>query len=415
MSNTKDIAVVRELAAQYAQIAADPKQEARRQMWADHNSLRKAASPILATFGMWNVWCREVFSDDKMLCTDPFYRNWERHFRMQIFHDGYGDDYIMEPWVTVGAAQKWHWGNIWGVALGHTSSGVEGGAWKFDPQLKELSPQRLATPTHEIDEAETALRARMLTDAIGDILPVHVGRGPACVGFMADISTHLTQMRGMEQMMIDMYESPEALREVLAFMRDGILANQQAAQDAGDLDLTCGHNQCMSYSRELPRPDPAVRGARMKDMWAYCAAQEFTLISPAMHDEFLLQYQKPIIEQWGLSAYGCCEDLTKKIDMLRQIRNLRIIAVTPRADVKRCAEQIGTDYVMSWRPNPTDMVCCVWNEGTIRRILREGLAACRGGHVHIHLKDIETLEGDITRLNRWVQITRDEIDKARVS
>ncbi len=411
MSNN-DIAVLRDLARQYMDIAAKPIQAQRRRQWADHNSLRPVAPLVLATFGMWNVWCREVFADDKMLCRDPFFRDWERTLRMQIFHDSYGDDFIMEPWITLGASQERGWGNLWGLGLGHIGSGVEGGAWKFDPQLKELDPRKLSAPMHKIDENATAAAQQKLTDAIGDILPVHVDRGPAARGFLSDISTMLIQLRGLEQVMIDMYESPRELHEVLAFMRDGILANQAAAEKAGDLDGAAGQNQCMTYCHELPAPNPATRGVNRKSLWGYCAAQEFTLISPAMHDEFLLQYQKPIIETWGLSAYGCCEDLTRKIDMLRQIKNLRIIAVTPRADVKRCAEQIGTDYVMSWRPNPADMVCCGWNEGTIRRILREGLAACRGGHVHIHLKDVETLEGDTTRLARWVQIVRDEVEKA---
>ena len=47
-----------------------------------------------------------------------------------------------------------------------------------------------------------------------------------------------------------------------------------------------------------------------------------------MHEEFLFRYQLPIMEQAGLVAYGCCEDLTCKIDMLRQIPNLRRIAVS---------------------------------------------------------------------------------------
>jgi hypothetical protein len=145
----------------------------------------------------------------------------------------------------------------------------------------------------------------------------------------------------------------------------------------------------------------------LKQLWWYCAAQEFTLISPAMHDEFMLQYQLPIIKQFGLCAYGCCEDLTRKIDMLRQIPNLRVIAVTPRADVRRCAEQIGRDYVMSWRPNPADMICCTFDEGRIRRIISDGLAAAGNLHTHIHLKDIETVEGDTTRLARWVKIVRE--------
>jgi len=36
--------------------------------------------------------------------------------------------------------------------------------------------------------------------------------------------------------------------------------------------------------------------------------------------------------------------------------------VTPLANVRVCAEQIGADYVLSWRPNPSDMVCCGYKE-----------------------------------------------------
>ena len=97
--------------------------------------------------------------------------------------------------------------------------------------------------------------------------------------------------------------------------------------------------------------------------------------------------------------------------MLRQVPNLRSIAVSPRADVRACAEQIGRDYVLSWRPNPTDMVCAAWDEGRIRRIIRAGLDAWRGCVAHIHLKDIETVRGDPGRLARWVGIVRDEIEK----
>ena len=67
---------------------------------------------------------------------------------------------------------------------------------------------------------------------------------------------------------------------------------------------------------------------KRKDLWGFCAAQEFTLVSPAFHEEFLLRYQRPIYEQFGLVHYGCCENLTHKIDMLRSIKNLRSIAVS---------------------------------------------------------------------------------------
>jgi hypothetical protein len=150
---------------------------------------------------------------------------------------------------------------------------------------------------------------------------------------------------------------------------------------------------------------------KRKDLFAHLAAQEFALISPAMHEEFLLRYQLPIMQHFGLVAYGCCEDLTQKIAMLRHVPNLRIIAVAPRADLKSCAAQIALDYVISWRPNPTDVISCGFDEHRTRRILREGLAVTRGQHVQIHLKDVETVEGDTRRLARFAQIAREEIDK----
>jgi hypothetical protein len=55
------------------------------------------------------------------------------------------------------------------------------------------------------------------------------------------------------------------------------------------------------------------------------------------------------------------------------------------------------------------MICTAWDEPRIRRLLRAGLAATRDCHLVIHLKDIETVQGDPTRLRRWVEIVRSEI------
>jgi hypothetical protein len=130
-----------------------------------------------------------------------------------------------------------------------------------------------------------------------------------------------------------------------------------------------------------------------------------------MHEEFLLRYQLPILEKFGLVAYGCCEDLTNKIDILRRIPNLRRIAVSPFADVAKCAEQIDRDYVISYRPSPTDMVGYGFDEDRIRSILRRDLTACRDCHVDITLKDVETVQGDPTRIHKWVDLTHQVIDE----
>ena len=57
------------------------------------------------------------------------------------------------------------------------------------------------------------------------------------------------------------------------------------------------------------------------------------------------------------------------------------------------------------------MVCYGYNEDRVRRIIGDGLTACKGCHPHIHLKDVETVEDDVTRLGRWVKLVREVADQ----
>ena len=111
----KEKQYVRDLAKQYMEVANDPVQEERRTLWADHFSLKTSRTPVLINFGMHNVWCREVFSDDVMVCQDPTCRNHERFFRMMLFQADTGCDVVLNPWLTIGAARPGGWGGLWGV------------------------------------------------------------------------------------------------------------------------------------------------------------------------------------------------------------------------------------------------------------------------------------------------------------
>jgi hypothetical protein len=290
---------------------------------------------------------------------------------------------------------------------------VDGGAWRYDPPLKEWSDfAKLRVTPHHVDEEATARKVAKLRDAVGDLIDIDVPRTPAHHGFSSDISTDIAKLRGLETLMVDMYENPEEVHRLLAFMRDGILANNRAAEEAGHYGLSSQINQALPYGGGLEWPRANSGPRRRRDLWTFTASQEFTLISPAFHEEFLLRYQMPIITQFGRVHYGCCENLTSKIDLLRTIPNLRSIAVTPSADVRACAAKIGRDYVISWRPNPTEVICAGWDESRIRRVIGDGLRACRENIMHIHMKDVETLEGDIRRPERWCRIVREEIDRA---
>lgn len=402
--NAKDKGVLASLARQYAEVCADPRQDALRALWRRHNSLKKTRPLIYVRAFAWGE-----MPQSKCVCEDEFARHYEDFFRRHLFWSTFRDDSIFEPWVTVQAVRTC---TGWGLSGARHFSDEPGGSFKVDYPVKELADiEKLKTPWHGIDEAKTAERASRLAEAVGDIVAVNVDRGPAYRMWTGDISTDLGYLRGIEHIMLDMVDNPAWLHRLVKFMGDGILKAHEEAEKAGDWGLCAHQNQAMPYAEELEDPAPNVNGVRRSRLWAFMAAQELTAVSPAMHDEFMLRYQVPILAKFGLTAYGCCEDLTNKIGILRKIPNLRRIAVSPFANVARCAEQIGRDYVLSYRPSPADMVSYGFERSRIRAILKRDLEACRDCHVDITLKDVETVQNDPGRIKNWVALAREVIDE----
>jgi hypothetical protein len=399
-----DVEIVRNLAKRYMEISSKPVQQQRRKLWQQHNSLILTKPLIYVRAFAW-----KEMPDSRLHCKDDLFRHAEDFFRYHLFWDTLNDDSIFEPWVTAPTVYKC---NGWGLGIDRTHSDEPAGSFKIDYPIKELDDiEKIRMPWHEIDEEATAKNAQRLGDAIGDIITINVDRGPAYRMWSGDISTELGHLRGMENFMLDMMDNEQWLHRLLGFMRDGILAAHEQAEAAGDWGLSCHQNQAMPYARELPSPAANQNGIKRSQLWCYMAAQEFVLISPQMHNDFMLEYQLPILKHFGLTAYGCCEDLTKKIDMVRRIPNLRRIAVSPFADVAKCAEQIAEDYVISYRPSPADMVSYGLSEQRIEQILKRDIEACHGLYVDITLKDVETVESDPTRVAKWVQIVRRVVDK----
>ncbi len=405
-----DQSVLHDLACRYAEICAQDVQEERRELWRQHNSLVKTRVPILCSW-YWGSNVAGFMLADECVCEDPFYRGHELWLRNMIFHSTIGDDHIFEPWITVRATHKvrpeCEDGNFWGIAYERIRD-LSSQAFITKPCIsrREEVSRLIATP-HAIDEQATAENVSRLQDAVGDVLTVNVDRSPfyQCYGG-SDLAEGLANLVGLENMMVYMYDRPDLLHDILVFMREAVVAQYDQAEAAGDWSATNNFNMGMPYCRELPDPAPNTFGVARKQLWFFTCAQQFTLISPRMFDEFMLQYQMPIMAQFGLISYGCCEQLTDKISILKQIPNLRRIGVTPVANVRKCAEQIGRDYVLSWKPNPAT-ICCGFDPDEIRRMLRQGLEEAKGCNVDIMLKDISTVQGHPERLKDWTRIARE--------
>jgi hypothetical protein len=402
---------VRTLAAEYAEYARSPQMDARREAWAAHNAM-DFSRPLIyiraIPFGEFTEFKKSL------TCTDPYLRSLESYFLRARYHRQVCDDFIEEPFMTVRAAVKTSPGGIWGVPLRLGERPVPGGAAAYTPVILEESDfDRLQVAPHEIDEAETARRHDRLAELLYGIMDVYDDRqGALCSMWENDISTAIAKLRGLEQIMWDAYDRPEWLHKLLGFMRDSILRNMDETQAAGDFSLLNHQNQAMPYLRRLKPPGGGKADPSM--LWGYMAAQEYTTFGPDMFDEFMFEYQKPILERYAIVAYGCCEDLTHKIPVIKKIRNLRRIAVSPFANLEKCAQQIGGEYILSWRPNPSDMVSHGLDDDYVRRYIRGGIEIMKryGCKFDVTLKDVETVSGDETAIIRWTKIVREELDRA---
>ena len=166
-------------------------------------------------------------------------------------------------------------------------------------------------------------------------------------------------------------------------------------------------------ARELPSGDFDGH-VRPKDVWGRCAAQIFGAVSPEMHDEFDLAYNQELFKECGLLYYGCCEPMDNKIDILRKrFRNLRKISITPWADPRRAAMNMGGDYVMAAKPNPAFVAMREFNPGPVAQEITRYCEACKehGTTVEFVLKDISTIANNPANLTQWAATVQAVIDK----
>jgi hypothetical protein len=166
------------------------------------------------------------------------------------------------------------------------------------------------------------------------------------------------------------------------------------------------------YTEALPGEPFDPTWVRPHNMWGCSNAQIFSDVSPQMRWEFAVEHDLRWLKRWGLTYYGCCEPLDRSMDVIRRIPNLRKISTTPWADTGRMVEQVGTDFVLSRKPNPNVFAMDSWDLEGARRQLTEFLDAARGCHVELIMKDISTVRYQPQRLWEWAAMAMEVVEDA---
>lgn len=415
MVSPGDRRVIADLAKRYCEACNTETNQRKVEFWRDFNSLRPTRPPVFIDLNYATHMDTEI---DAALPTPkvehPVLRPVENWLQRRLWQTRLPDDRVLYPWYPVRAPMQTSPAGEWGVELTTVHDKDGGRSWRWDSVIARVEDlAKLKSTPHKVLDPDPPL-ARVLREIFGDVLPVHVDRSTVYSSWGGyDLSTAAGALLGLQELLMDLYEKPDLVHGLMAFMRDAVIANLKQGEAAGDWSAVESNNYAVpSYCRELPDPKANVHGARLKDLHLFMHAQEFETVSPDQHEEFLLRYQMPIMNLFGLVNYGCCESLHNKVALLRSIPNLRKILAGPIADVRKIVENVGSDYIISWRPNPAVMVSLGFDPAGVRRQIRETLAMARGCRVEIILKELLTVQNDMGRLAEWARIAVEEAERA---
>ena len=401
--NQKDKLIVRELAKKYMALATDEKQLKINQRMKDSNDLKLVRPPVLIDEIPWY----QMNMDDELtcLCEDEKVRGVEYELRKAIYRrKHFKADTLFEPFYRVTMA--YDSGDI-GLAYKDTIIRTDNTnhivSHSYEDVLEDeenLSLIKIPTFTARPDLDEKNMC--YYSELFGDAMPVKLcGRGYIYRAPWDIIS----RMRGMEPILIDLYERPEYLHAIRQKFNDILLAEMDFIEKHLHVDPTVPNLHC------TPAAVSGLAEDGLKATWLRTMAQPFSDVSPAMHDEFDIAYTLQVADRFAYTYYGCCEALDKKLDVVLKIPNLRKVGVSPWAKEEVMAERLGGKYVYARKPNPAN-VAIKTDPDVVRKETETTIKLCQkyGCPAELVLKDISTVSHRPENLIVWAKTVSEVLD-----
>lgn len=408
----KDKTILRRLAEKVAKIAALPIQTEKAEMWRRLNGLERVKPMIWVNEIPWHEM--DVNDELKIQTSDPFCRGLEGQLRRIIYQWEHmrGDMVVEEKIYSSLAIRDTGLGIGEDVDIVKTDerSGIV--SRTFHPQIqeeKDIEKIKMPEITHDVEASEH--NYQRVVDIFDDIIPVEKRGVP---GRWFAPWDELIRWWGVQEAMMDLVLRPELVHKAVDRLVSAHLHRLDQWEELNLLSLNSSNVRIGSggfgYSDELPPNDFNPAYVRAIDIWGCATAQIFSEVSPEMHEEFALQYERRWLERFGLTYYGCCEPLDIKMQMLKSVPNLRKVSMSTWINIDRAVEEVGDSYVFSYKPNPDIFARDVWNPELARKNLQEVLEKTQDCVVEIIMKDISTVCYEPQRLWEWVSIAEEMCD-----
>ena len=412
MSFESDRQILRELGKTIAEIAALPMQQQTKRQWVALNGLRPERPMFMIDQIPWHEM--NTGGELDLLCEDELCRGIEQGMRRTLYKWNHmRDDSVVEAAVNIPKAIM---GLDFGISANETVLALDAEndviSHHYADQLQNWDDlEKIKTPEIRLDEQTTARRVGMAHEIFDGILEVRP------MGYLPNFAPwdRISQWRGVENPLMDLVDRPDFIHATMERITTVNLRLLDQLEEKGLLAFDLSLIHCTgAWSDELPAVGFDPLKPRARDIWTSGMAQMFSSVSPAMHEEFEIEYAKRWYERFGLVYYGCCEPLDRKIGIIRKLPHVRKISMSPWSHKERGAEAIGGDFVFSNKPNPALLVATSFTTEHAENELRATYAACKkhGCPVEFILKDISTVQYEPQRLWQWAQMARRFVENA---
>ena len=408
-----DTDLLRRLAGELAEIAALPVHAEKARLWQKLNDLDSERPMVWINEIPWH----EMDVDDELTlqAEHPWAREQEAELRRTLYQWRHlpGDMVVSDFLACPLAIHSTDFGIIEDVDVAKTDDASDVVSRTFHVQIQDFDDlDKIQMPTVTHNEQATELRHAAMCEVYGGILPVRK-MGQTHIWFTP--WDYLIRWWGVTEAMMDLIERPGLVHAAVDRMVDAWMAELDQFVEMNLLALDCNNTRIGSggygYTDELPGADFDPARVKPVNMWGCSNAQIFSEVSPEMHWEFALKHDLRWLERWGLTYYGCCEPLDRKLAILQSVPNLRKISASPWCDAARVVTEIGTDYVISHKPSPAILAEDAWRPEQARADLRAFLDATEGQcHVELIMKDISTVRYRPQRLWEWAAIAMEEAE-----
>lgn len=400
---------LRELAKKQAELANSPKNLERVELWKRHNSFKGERPVIHIEVGTF----RKEIIDPMMQCTSPFARMVEYNLLQNFVNfELFDDDRVVPPYYMVNYLTEFE---LFGINVKESILTDENGTelgHKFNHPISDIHDdfdKFMQDSKIAVHKRTTMLHKKALEDIFGDILPVKLTMN----SLYAVPTQQVVHFMGMENMLFAMYDYPDEFKKMM----------DRIAEEYIKYFKFLENNDCLLQNHEFEGlaqgsmcfwdEEPKQGRILTTDVWGFMDSQETVGISPDMFEEFIFPCYEKIGKLFGRLSYGCCEPTSAVWDCIKRFDNLKKISISPWCDEEFMADQLrGKDIIYHRKPSPNFLgVGETLDEDGFREHIEKTLKTAQGCHLEITQRDVYTVNNDLKKVQRYVEIIRESIEK----